>query len=84
MLTEPTLADATLVRNGRLYVADGVVKVSTIGTSIDGTAGSPATVADLKTLWGAAAITTCDYASRIGGVFIGLLPGVPSLDIFET
>ena len=29
--------------------ADGVVRVSTIGTSIDGTSGSPATIADLKT-----------------------------------
>jgi len=83
MLTEPTLGDATLVRNGRLYVADGVVKISTIGTSIDGTTGSPATIADLKTLWSATTITTCDYASRVGGFFLGT-PGVPSLEIFET
>jgi hypothetical protein len=83
MLTETALADGVAVHTGKLYVADGIVRISTIGTSIDETSGSPATVADLKTLWSATTITTCDYASRVGGVFLGT-PGVQSVDIFET
>lgn len=83
MLTENTLGDGAAVHAGQLYVADGVVKISTIGLNPDGTGGPAKTIADLKTLWGASTIKTCDYASRVGGVFIGT-PGVSSVDIFET
>jgi hypothetical protein len=82
MLIETTLADDATVYAGKLCVADGIVEVSTIGTSIDGTSGE-ATVADLKTLWGASVITTCDYASRAGGVFPNY-GNLPRLEIFET
>jgi hypothetical protein len=82
MLIETALADDVAVYAGKLYVADGTPQISTIGTSITDGTGIAATVADLKVLWSASVITTCDYASRAGGVFLGT-PGVAS-DIFET
>jgi len=83
MLTENALADTAPVHNGQLYVSDGVVKISTIGLNPDGTGGPAKTIADLKTLWSATKITTCDYASRVGGVFLAT-PGISSVEIFET
>jgi len=69
MLTETTLADGAPVYNGQLFVADGVVKISTIGLNMDGTGGPAKTIADLKTLWSATTITNCDYARR-GSFFL--------------
>jgi hypothetical protein len=66
-LRESALLNTPPVYNGALYVADGVVRVSTIGLSLDGTGGPAKTIADLKTLLGATTIKNCDYATRSTG-----------------
>jgi hypothetical protein len=66
-LQESALGAGVAVCTGQLYVADGVVRVSTIGVSLDGKSGVAKTIADLKVLWGATTIKSCDVATRMTG-----------------
>jgi hypothetical protein len=66
-LRETSLANGVAVFTGQLYVADGTVRVSTIGLSLDGKSGIAKTISDLKTLWSATTVKNCDYATRSTG-----------------
>jgi hypothetical protein len=66
-LQESVLGNTAPVCTGQLFVADGVVRISTIGLSLDGKTGVAKTIADLKTLWGASVIKSCDARSRQTG-----------------
>jgi hypothetical protein len=54
--SESALLDAAPICNGQSFVADGVLRVSTIGLSLDRKTGVAKAVADLKTLWSAAVV----------------------------
>lgn len=63
-LREPQKQDTDPVTVGQLYVVDGKVIISTIGS----------TVAALRTALGATKVTECDAANRRHAFFPGGLP----------